>query len=174
MSMGGAQPLSAEEPAPASEPASPYEPATLESSPVYLELLRKLAFRGDESRRNTESGVRESNMGLTETLRLLGEQGVDQRQGIDNDAESRGVYRSGARLKRNAEQRGREEARGTAMRTATAARIGDLNAELAARLAEMEATRADSELRARETYQSEQARAVMEQEFARRLAALGA
>lgn len=77
------------------------------NDPVYLSYLRSTGYDEDSARMLAARQVDQMKRRVSMAIPGIQEQGIEQRRGIGNSFESRGVFRSGERLRQQAlQQRG--------------------------------------------------------------------
>lgn len=116
------------------DPAPPPAPAaSLAQDPAYLAFMRQLEDDDASAAATTQTRVDALNGQLNTLLPDIARQGAQERQGIDNSFESRGVLRSGARLERLGDQAQTQAGREAQARAGVAGNVADLQAQLAER-----------------------------------------
>lgn len=118
-------------------PAEVAEPVTaspvLGTSAAYLAFMRALGLDQANDAIEAQSAIDSLNRRAGLARADIASQGVRQRQNISDDAETRGVWRSGARLRRQAEQRVDEGRQTGALEYGAGDDIGRLTEQLAER-----------------------------------------
>ncbi len=110
--------------------------AALGQSPAYLAFLRALGLSDATDTANNQVTIDALNRRAGLSLENLAASGAQQRQGISDSHESRGLYRSGARLRAQAGQQEGEARQGSAIAGGAADDTAALVADLAQRRAE--------------------------------------
>lgn len=123
--------------APPGAPAAP-APNTLYSDPGFLAFLRSsdLGLETAASKVAQQQDALRRALGMSTTQ--LQDQGGQERQGIANSFESRGVFRSGMNAVKQAEQEQRQAQAISANQAQTAGQVADLSASLADKVAEQQ------------------------------------
>lgn len=137
-------------------PSGVAEPVTaspvLGTSPAYLAFLRALGLDQATDSIEAQSAIDALNRRAGLARADIAAQGTRQRQNISDDAEVRGVWRSGARLRRQADQRADEGRQTSAVEYGAGEDIGELTQRLAER--RLQRTREQSERALDTTYDS--------------------
>lgn len=118
----------------------------LGQDPAYLAFLRALGIEKADLNQSAEERIRVINNEIARRLPDILQQGIYAREGIDNNFESRGVFRSGHRLTSLARERADEGQQISSLQGAAADQIFLIKQELARRLGEADRRAAEQSL----------------------------
>lgn len=138
-----AAPLGSDAPAAAPSPLIAAPQAGLGMDPAHLAFLRAIGLQDFADSTNNQLAVDALNRRAGMSLQDLAAQGADARQGIADSAETRGLYRSGARLRAQTKQQEGEARQASGIVGGTADQTASLIGELAQRRAANERERAE-------------------------------
>lgn len=129
--------------APARVPYDPY------SDPSFQALIASYGLRADQARAAAAQRIGDlQTEGIIQAPRIQ-EAGIEQRRGISGNAEGRGLFQSGERLRNLSLQRRGEDQRLADLQRATARGVASTNQSLSQQLADIANQRAQSEFQAR-------------------------
>lgn len=120
--------------------------AGLGVDPAHLAFLRALGLQDFTDSTSAQLAVDALNRRAGMSLEDLKAQGADQRQGIADSHEARGLWRSGGRLRAQSKQEEAEARQAAGIMAGTADQTAGLIAELAQRRAASERSRAEQSL----------------------------
>lgn len=122
-------------PAPA---AAPVQKFTLQSDPAYLNYLRTMGLGDSDARSAAQRQIDSVNRQLALTVPQMREQGIENIRGIDNSFEARGVFRSGERLRRNAQSEANTQAQIAAAQEGAAGNVAGIMANRDSQLRQLQ------------------------------------
>lgn len=113
-------------------------PNSLYRDPAFLAFLRSSDLGLETAAQDVARKQAAYQQALALAVPTMQDQGKQERQGIDNNFEARGVYRSGQREVQNAAQEVRQANAISGAQASTAENIGSLQSSLAERVAEQQ------------------------------------
>lgn len=123
-----------------SSPAGGWTP-----DPTYLTWLRKFGYSQAEAYRQAQAQVEAIRRQFTPAVADIKAEGEIARRGIEGNAESRGIYRSGELLRNLADERAREGRRVAQIYAAGADNLANVRTQLASQLAGLNNTGAEQD-----------------------------
>lgn len=115
---------------------------------AYLSYLRRLGAESQTARRHGRMRRRDLEAQFRGSERGIREEGIQQRRQIDEGAETRGIFRSGERLRGLARQRAREERQVGELARGLVSNVGSVNIGTQETLDRIARERAERELEA--------------------------